>query len=73
MAEQTTSSIVIDAAPAEVMAVIADFDGLPRWAQGMKRAEIVERDAGRARREGALRARRRPDQGLLHPGLRLAR
>jgi ribosome-associated toxin RatA of RatAB toxin-antitoxin module len=41
MAEQTTSSIVIDAAPAEVMAVIADFPAYPEWAQGMKSAEVV--------------------------------
>ena len=49
MAEQTTSSIVIDAAPAEVMAVIADFPAYPEWAQGMKKAEVVEEGAeGRA-------------------------
>jgi ribosome-associated toxin RatA of RatAB toxin-antitoxin module len=49
MAEQTTSSIVIDAAPAEVMAVIADFPAYPEWAQGMKKAEVVEQGAdGRA-------------------------
>ena len=41
MAEQTTSSIVIDAAPAEVMAVIADFPAYPEWAQGMKQVEVV--------------------------------
>lgn len=41
MAEQTTSSIVVDAPPAEVMAVIADFDAYPEWAQGMKSAEVV--------------------------------
>jgi ribosome-associated toxin RatA of RatAB toxin-antitoxin module len=49
MAEQTTSSIVIDAAPAEVMAVIANFPAYPDWAQGMKQAEVVEEGAdGRA-------------------------
>jgi ribosome-associated toxin RatA of RatAB toxin-antitoxin module len=42
MADQTTSSIVIDAAPEQVMAVIADFPAYPEWAQGMKRAEVVE-------------------------------
>ena len=46
MAEQTTSSIVIDAPAAEVMAVIADFPAYPEWAQGMKRAEVVEDGAG---------------------------
>ena len=49
MAEQTTSSIVIAASPAEVMAVIADFPAYPEWAQGMKKVEVVERGAvGRA-------------------------
>ena len=42
MAEQTTSSIVVDAAPADVMAVIADFGSYPEWAQGMKAADVVE-------------------------------
>ena len=42
MAEQTTSSIIVDATPAQVMAVIADFPAYPDWAQGMKEAEVVE-------------------------------
>jgi ribosome-associated toxin RatA of RatAB toxin-antitoxin module len=42
MAEQTTSSILIDAAPAAVMDVIADFEAYPSWAQGVKKAEPVE-------------------------------
>ena len=51
MAEQTTSSIVINAEPASVMAVIADFPAYPEWVQGMKRAEVVEQGAdGRADR-----------------------
>ncbi|MEO5653002.1 MAG: SRPBCC family protein [Marmoricola sp.] len=51
MAEQTTSSIVIDAAPADVMAVIADFEHYPEWVQGMKRVEVVDQGAaGRADR-----------------------
>jgi ribosome-associated toxin RatA of RatAB toxin-antitoxin module len=51
MAEQTTSSIVIDASAAEVMAVIADFPAYPEWAQGMKKAEVVEEGAeGRAKK-----------------------
>jgi ribosome-associated toxin RatA of RatAB toxin-antitoxin module len=49
MAEQTTSSIVIAAPAAEVMAVIADFPAYPEWAQGMKKVEVVEQgDDGRA-------------------------
>jgi hypothetical protein len=39
MAEQTTSSIVISADPASVMAVISDFGSYPAWAQGVKKAE----------------------------------
>jgi ribosome-associated toxin RatA of RatAB toxin-antitoxin module len=51
MPEQTTSSIVIDATPAQVMAVIVDFEAYPAWAQGMKAAEVVGRDSdGRAER-----------------------
>lgn len=49
MAEQTTSSIRIDAEPAAVMAVILDFESYPAWVQGMKHVEVVGRDAaGRA-------------------------
>ena len=47
MAEQTTSSIVIEAGPAEIMAVIADFESYPRWAKGVTTAEVVSTcDAG---------------------------
>ena len=46
MAEQTTSSIVIDAAPADVMAVIADFEAYPAWAKGMKKVEVVSQGTG---------------------------
>ena len=42
MADQTSSSIVIAAAPAQVMDVIADFPRYPEWAQGMRRAEVKE-------------------------------
>jgi hypothetical protein len=46
MADQTTSSIVIDAAPAEVMAVIADFSSYPSWAKGVQVAEVRSTGAG---------------------------
>ncbi len=46
MAEQTTSSIVVDAPQAEVMAVIADFPAYPKWVQGMKQVQVVEQGAG---------------------------
>ncbi len=49
MAEQTTSSIVIDAPPAQVMAVIADFAEYPAWAKGVQTADVVSTyDDGRA-------------------------
>ncbi|MGA8246117.1 MAG: SRPBCC family protein [Nocardioides sp.] len=49
MAEQTTSSIVIDALPAQVMEVIADFPSYPHWAKGVTTAEVVsELPDGRA-------------------------
>jgi ribosome-associated toxin RatA of RatAB toxin-antitoxin module len=42
MAEQTTSSIVIDADPHLVMEVIGDFPSYPVWAKGVQVAEVVE-------------------------------
>ncbi|MFL6128086.1 MAG: SRPBCC family protein [Mycobacteriales bacterium] len=41
MADQSTQSIVIDAPPAAIMAVIADFPAYPRWAASVKSAEVV--------------------------------
>lgn len=46
MAEQTSSSIVVDAPPADVMAVIADFESYPEWAKGVQTVEIVDPGAG---------------------------
>lgn len=46
MAEQTSSSIVVDAPPADVMAVIADFESYPEWAKGVQKAEVVEQGTG---------------------------
>src|SRR5262245_45707039 len=49
MAEQTSSSIVIDAPPAAVMDVIADFPAYPAWAKGVKVATVTsELPDGRA-------------------------
>ena len=49
MADQTTSSILISAEPAAVMAVIADFDAYPEWARGVKSATVLSTDGdGRA-------------------------
>ncbi|TCJ23714.1 SRPBCC family protein [Nocardioides jejuensis] len=46
MAEQTTSSIVVDASPGEVMAVIADFAAYPVWAKGVMSADVVSGEPG---------------------------
>lgn len=49
MADQTTSSIVISADAASIMAVIADFESYPTWAKGVKSTEVLtEYDDGRA-------------------------
>ncbi len=51
MAEQSTQSIFIDADPAAVMAVIADFANYPVWAGSVKKADVLAAGAdGRARR-----------------------
>jgi ribosome-associated toxin RatA of RatAB toxin-antitoxin module len=51
MADQTTSSIVIDAPPSQVMDVIADFASYPTWAKGMTTADVLSSyDDGRAER-----------------------
>ncbi len=42
MAEQTTSSIVVDAEPSAVMEVIGDFEAYPQWAKGVQKAEVVK-------------------------------
>lgn len=50
MADESTQSIVIDAAPEKIMAVIADFPAYPDWAKAITAAEVLESDdAGRAR------------------------
>ena len=41
MADRTESSIVINAAPAQVMAVIADISAYPEWSDGMRSVEIL--------------------------------
>ena len=46
MAEQTSSSIVIDAPPTAVMDVIADFPAYPEWAAQVKSVEVLDTDAG---------------------------
>jgi hypothetical protein len=51
MADQSTQSITINAAPADVMAVIADFDSYPVWAGSIKKAQVTDPGVeGKARR-----------------------
>ncbi|OIV35615.1 cyclase [Mangrovactinospora gilvigrisea] len=51
MVDSTRSSIAIDAAPARVMAVIADVATYPEWAGEVKEAEVLSsHDDGRADR-----------------------
>ncbi|WP_433021779.1 SRPBCC family protein [Kribbella sp. CA-294648] len=48
MAEQTTSTIVVNATPKEIMAVIADFEAYPEWADSMRETQVLSTDeAGR--------------------------
>lgn len=56
MAEQTSSSIVVDAPAADVMAVIADFPAYPTWAKGVTVAEVTSSfDAGDEAQRGRAR------------------
>jgi ribosome-associated toxin RatA of RatAB toxin-antitoxin module len=51
MAEHTRSSTTIDAAPAQVMAVIADFAAYPEWTGEVKEVEVLGTGAdGRAQK-----------------------
>jgi carbon monoxide dehydrogenase subunit G len=45
---RTASDIVIDAPPAAIMAVIADFDTYPDWATGVRSAAVVGASTDRA-------------------------
>lgn len=46
---RTSSDIVIDAPPAAVMDVIADFAAYPEWATGVRSAQVLaDGDSGRA-------------------------
>lgn len=51
MADQSTQSIVINAAPEAIMDVIADFDAYPQWALAVKKADVITPGSdGRAER-----------------------
>jgi len=42
MAEESTQSIMIDAEPEAIMAVIADFPSYPQWAGAVKDVEVLD-------------------------------
>ena len=42
MADKTSSTMTIDARPAVIMAVIADFAAYPKWATGVRAAEVLQ-------------------------------
>ena len=44
MADRTESRILVDAAPADVLDVIADFDAYPEWTGAVRSAEVLEED-----------------------------
>lgn len=45
MADQSTQSILIDAPPARIMAVIADFAAYPEWTNAVKQTEVLTEGA----------------------------
>jgi ribosome-associated toxin RatA of RatAB toxin-antitoxin module len=61
MVDHTRQSIVIDAKPQDVMAVIADLDRYPDWVDAAQSVEILERDE----KGTAVRARFVLDAALL--------
>src|SRR5215208_8185653 len=44
MAEHAEGSTEVDATPAEVMAVVADFDAYPDWVGNLDQVEVLARD-----------------------------
>jgi ribosome-associated toxin RatA of RatAB toxin-antitoxin module len=42
LADRTESSITVDAPPASVLEVIADFDAYPQWTGAVRQAEVVQ-------------------------------
>jgi ribosome-associated toxin RatA of RatAB toxin-antitoxin module len=41
MPDESTQSIVIDAPPERILAVIADFEAYPEWTNGVKETEVL--------------------------------
>lgn len=68
MADQSTQSILVNAAPATVMAVIADFDSYPKWAGSVKSAVVTKLGADGLPEEVAFRL----DAGAIRDEYELA-
>lgn len=49
MADESTQSIVIDAPPGQIMAVIADFDAYPEWVGFVKSCQVLDTGPEHAR------------------------
>ncbi|MGH3518174.1 MAG: SRPBCC family protein [Haloechinothrix sp.] len=45
MPDESTQSIVVDAPPDRIMAVIADLEAYPEWAKAVRATEVLARDA----------------------------
>ena len=60
MAEQTESSIDIDASASTIMAVIADLPAYPQWSDGITEVTVLEEQGGRP-----LRARFHLESGPI--------
>lgn len=61
MADSTTSKISISVPRAAVMAVVADFEAYPQWADGVRSAEILSRGSN----DRADRVRFALDAGII--------
>jgi ribosome-associated toxin RatA of RatAB toxin-antitoxin module len=66
--EESTESITIDAEPAEIMAVIADFPSYPQWAKSVRKAEVLEYGEDRRARRVSFAL----DAGIIRDNYELA-
>lgn len=44
MGQKVSDSVTIDASPETILDIITDLDAYPEWAEGVRSAEVVERD-----------------------------
>jgi ribosome-associated toxin RatA of RatAB toxin-antitoxin module len=49
MADQTESTIIIDASASAIMSVIADLPSYPQWSDGITSVAVLDEDSGRPR------------------------